>query len=171
MLYKSKIALNVFILTGACWRLDQCGMASFRGLRKTMLNSTQFWIRKEIKTGGVGSCMNSKSLCSLLFSFNKTNENRLPVEKIRYSKSFPDPILYVSAVARPDIGEKKERGGVGYTVHIHCGKFKVKLIELELSVNGMKLPVDWERYFFQPSYIKIPRVPKFSLNIDRAKLD
>ncbi len=116
MLCKSKIVLNVSILTGACWRLDQCGTASLRGLRKTMLNSTQFWIRKEMKTCGVGSYMNSKSLCFLLFSFNKTNENRLPVEKIRYSKSFQDPILYVSVVARPDIGEKKERGGVGYTV-------------------------------------------------------
>ncbi len=115
--------------------------------------------------------MNSKSLCFLLFSFNITNENSFPFEKIRYSKSFPDPILYVSVVARPDIGEKKEREGVGYTVHIHVGKFKAKLIELELSVNGMKLPVDGERYFFQPSYTKIPKMPKFSINIDGAKLD
>ncbi len=40
--------------------------------------STQFWIRKEMKTGGVGLSMKSKSLCFLFFSIPQKAENSLP---------------------------------------------------------------------------------------------
>jgi hypothetical protein len=72
------------------------------------------------------------------------------------------------AVARPQIGERKESGGRRYTGCIHSGKFKAKLIKLEWSVNGKRYSGD----FFQHGYTKkFQGMPKFSINIDRAKLD
>ena len=127
MLYKLKIFLNIFILTGTCWRLDPCGRPSLRGLRKTMLISTQFWIRKEMKTGGVGSYMNSKSLCFLLFSFNKTKENCLPVYLKRWDTEriisswwlFPYCMCTLrSGQARDRRKEEKWRGGI-YSTHTY----------------------------------------------------